>query len=144
MTAVLPAKPPIGLELTRVARGVSRAFDEALVEAGGSLSVWLVLLSLKADRQANQRHIAEAIGISEATLTHHLNYMETDGLVTRRRDPVNRRVHVLELTPDGEAVFLRLRQAAVVFDRRLRRDVTEAEADQLRAVLSHLAANVEA
>jgi hypothetical protein len=43
-----PAAPPIGLDLTRVARVVSRAFDDALAAAGGSLPVWLVLISLKA------------------------------------------------------------------------------------------------
>src|ERR1035437_4963471 len=42
-----PARPPIGLQLTRTARSVSRAFDDALAEAGGSLPVWLVLISLK-------------------------------------------------------------------------------------------------
>ena len=29
-----PAHPPLGLHLTRVARTVSRAFDETLAEAG--------------------------------------------------------------------------------------------------------------
>jgi len=35
------------LHLTKVSRIVSRAFDDALAEAGGSLPVWLVLISLK-------------------------------------------------------------------------------------------------
>src|SRR5258708_6530449 len=42
-----PTHPPLGLHLTRVARTVSRAFDETLAEAGGSLPVWLALISLK-------------------------------------------------------------------------------------------------
>jgi DNA-binding transcriptional MocR family regulator len=49
-----------------------------------------------AQRLPNQRQIAESIGIQGATLTHHLNAMEADGVVTRRRDPTNRRVHVVE------------------------------------------------
>ena len=32
--------------------------------------------------------------------------MEADGLLTRRRDPANRRVHVVELTAAGDAAFL--------------------------------------
>src|SRR5439155_9723023 len=97
-----PAAPPVGLHLTRTARVVSRAFDEALGAAGGSLPIWLVLISLKAQRLPNQRQMAESIGIQGATLTHHLNVMEADGLLTRRRDPTNRRVHVVELTEAGE------------------------------------------
>lgn len=137
-----PAQPPIGLHLTRAIRTVSRAFDDALSEAGGSLPLWLVLLNLKANPQANQREIAEAIGVSEATLTHHLNGMDAEGLITRRRLPSNRRVHLVELTDAGEATFNRLRAAAVAFDRRLRRGVTDEETQQLRDLVDRLAANV--
>src|SRR5690348_11726211 len=93
-----PPQPPIGLTLARVARGVGRAFDDALAEAGGSLPVWLVLLSLKTRRLSNQRELAAAVGLSEGTLTHHLNSMEAAGLVTRTRDSENRRIHVVALT----------------------------------------------
>jgi len=135
-------RPPLGLRLARAARAVSRAFDEALGDAGGSLPMWLVLLHLKIGRAANQRRLADAVGITEATLTHHLNAMETAGLVTRRRDPHNRRIHVVELTGAGEAAFLRLREAAMAFDRRLRRGVSADEEATLEDVLSRLAANV--
>ena len=139
-----PRTPPIGLHLSAAARAVSRAFDEALSEAGGSLPVWLVLLNLKARRRAGtQRALADAVGIREATLTHHLNAMEAGGLLTRRRDPENRRVHVVELTEAGEAAFARLREAAVAFDRRLRRGISADELDGLERLLDRLAANVE-
>ena len=138
-----PRTPPIGLRLSAAARVVTRAFDEALAEAGGSMPVWLVLLNLKMRRQvANQRELAAAVGIREATLTHHLNAMESDGLLTRRRDPGNRRVHLVELTEAGEAAFARLRDAALAFDRRLRRGLGAAELAAFEDVLTRLAANV--
>jgi MarR family transcriptional regulator for hemolysin len=137
-----PARTPVGLHLTQAARRVSRAFDDALAGAGGSLPVWLVLLNLKANPRGSQREIAEAMGVTEATLTHHLNAMDTDGLITRRRDPANRRVHLLELTESGEAAFVRLRAAAVEFDRRLRCGITNEEIEQLQGLLDRLAANV--
>src|SRR6185437_12511572 len=104
-----PERPPVGLHLARVARDASRAFDAALAAAGGSLPAWLVLISLKRSPRASQRELAEAVGIQEATLTHHLNAMEASGLLTRRRDPGNRRVHVVELTVAGDELFGRLR-----------------------------------
>src|SRR5580693_1195852 len=97
-----PFPLPIGLRLAQAARAVERAFDEALSEAGGTLPVWLILLNLKIRKPANQRELAEAVGVREATLTHHLNAMDTRGLVTRTRDTQNRRIHVVELTDDGE------------------------------------------
>src|ERR1035441_3485155 len=82
-----PLQPPIGLRLARTAKTLSRAFDDALATAGGSLPVWLVLISLKSLQLGNQRELADAVGIREATLTHHLNAMDTQGLITRRRGP---------------------------------------------------------
>ena len=139
-----PERQPLGLHLTRVSRVVSRAFDDALAEAGGSLPVWLVLISLKSGQLASQRELAEAVGVQGATLTHHLNAMESAGLVTRRRDPANRRLHLVQLTPDGDALFLRLRDAAMAFDQRLRVGLSETETSQLESLLTRLRDNVAA
>jgi len=133
---------PIGLQLTQAARAVGRAFDEALDEAGGSLPVWLILLNLAVRRPPHQRALAEAIGITNATLTHHLNAMEERGLITRRRDPENRRVHVVELTEEGTLAFARLRRVAMAFDARLRSDLSAEEVDALGKLLTRLAASV--
>jgi MarR family transcriptional regulator for hemolysin len=137
-----PAQQPLGLHLTRVSRTVSRAFDETLAEAGGSLPAWLVLISLKSRQLASQRELAEAVGIQGATLTHHLDTMESAGLVTRRRDPANRRLHLVELTPAGDALFLQLRDAAMAFDRRLRAGLSDDDVAQLEALLTRLRDNV--
>jgi MarR family transcriptional regulator, transcriptional regulator for hemolysin len=138
-----PPATPIGLFLSQSARVVARAFDEVLEEAGGSLPVWLILLNLTIRRPDNQRELAEAVGVREATLTHHLNAMDTRGLITRRRDETNRRIHVVELTEDGQALFLRLRDTAVAFDTQLRNGLGDTELDTLRALLGRLAANVQ-
>src|ERR1700678_752856 len=130
-----PTQPPIGLHLASAARIVRRAFDEALAEAGGSLPVWLVLLNLKVRRPANQRELAEAVGITGATLTHHLNAMHAQGLVARARDDANRRVQVVTLTEAGEAAFVRLREAAMTFDARLRAGFAEPDLAALAANL---------
>jgi MarR family transcriptional regulator, transcriptional regulator for hemolysin len=120
---------------------VRRAFNDALAEKDGSLSIWLVLLNLKIQPSANQRELAEHVGVSEATLTTQLNSMDTNGLVTRRRDPENRRTHIVELTEAGEALFLRIRRAVAVFDTRQRTGLTDNEIDTLRSLLDRLAAN---
>lgn len=136
-----PFRPPIGLQLAGAAKIVSRAFDEAMAEAGGSMPIWQILLTLKTRRIANQRELAEAVGIQGATLTHHLNGMERAGLLTRSRAPDNRRVHVVELTEKGERMFHTLRAVAVDFDGRLRSDLTETDLRTAGRVLEKLAEN---
>jgi MarR family transcriptional regulator for hemolysin len=104
--------------------------------------VWLILLSLQTGSPGNQRELAQAVGIRGATLTHHLNAMEAGGLVTRRRDPANRRVHHVEPTPAGEALFRQLAGAAMTFDQRLRAGLDEGDIDVLERLLGRLHANI--
>jgi MarR family transcriptional regulator for hemolysin len=132
---------PIGLRLSHANRVVSRAFDDALAQAGGTLPVWLILLNLKIHRPANQRELADAVGVREATLTHHLNAMDGRGLITRTRDPGNRRIQVVAMTSDGEAAFLRLREAALGFDARLKAGLSEGDLELLGGLLDRLAFN---
>lgn len=137
-----PFRPPIGLLLTNTARTVSRAFDDALASVGGSAPVWQILISIKSRQLGNQRELAEAVGIQGATLTHHLNAMESGGLLTRRRDPANRRVHMVELTEEGERLFHRLREVAVAFDTRLRTGLSEEQTASFEEILIQLAQNI--
>jgi MarR family transcriptional regulator for hemolysin len=136
-----PASLPLGLHLARSAKEIARAFDDALAEAGGSEPIWLVLISLKTRHLASQRELADAVGIREATLTHHLNAMDASGLITRRRDPENRRVHLVELTPAGEKAFFRMRTAALAFNARLRAGFEEEELAEFERVLDRLRGN---
>jgi MarR family transcriptional regulator for hemolysin len=137
-----PFPTPIGLKLANVAKAAGRAFDEALAAAGGSRPVWLILISLKTRRVSNQRELASAVGIEGATLTHHLDAMEGEGLVTRRRDPANRRVQVVELTERGESAFHAMRGVAMDFDRRLRAGISDTDIARLGELLDRLRENV--
>jgi MarR family transcriptional regulator for hemolysin len=121
---------------------VSRAFDAALAEVGGSLPLWLVVLELKGGGHAAQRELAEAIGIEGATLTHHLNRMEEEQLIARRRDPENRRVQLVSLTEAGEQLFQRLLTRVIAFDRQLRAGLSEEALAHLRDALDVLERNV--
>jgi MarR family transcriptional regulator for hemolysin len=129
------------MHLAQVAKVVSRTFDDALTDAGGSLPAWLILITLKSRQLPNQRQLAAAVGIQGATLTHHLNAMEAAGILTRRRDPDNRRVHVVELTAAGDALFRRLRQTAAAFDEQLRAGMSERDIARLDTLLGRLRDN---
>lgn len=139
-----PAAGPVGRALWDAASVVTRQFEESLAAAGGSRSTWWILLALVRHPGATQREIACEVGIRDATLTHHLAGMEDGGLVVRRRCEHDRRSHAIELTPEGEALFGRLSEAARDFDRRLRSGVPEEELRVLRRVLDRLVANATA
>jgi MarR family transcriptional regulator for hemolysin len=134
--------PPLGLRLARTAHTVSQAFERAMAEAGGSASAWQVLLLVRSGEWGTQARIAEAMGVTGATLTHHLNGLEAEGLVRRWRDAENRRVQRVALTDAGAELFERLREVAVKHDERLRSHLSGAEAEQLADLLDKLQAGV--
>lgn len=133
---------PLGVLIARVGKQVDRAFDDALIEAGGNRPTWLILLAVKTGAGRTQSAIAQRVGISGPTLIHHLDRLEAAGLVTRTRDTTNRRVQTVTLTASGGRAFVRLREAAAAFDRRLHGGVTDDQVTELRHLLTTVSANI--
>jgi MarR family transcriptional regulator for hemolysin len=137
-----PAQMPIGMLVARVGKALDRAFDDALAAAGGTRPVWLILLAVKSGAGTTQTTLARHVGISGPTLIHHLDRLESTGLVARTRDPANRRPYTITLTSAGDELFVRLRDAAVAFDRRLRNGIGERRIADLRRALTALSDNL--
>jgi MarR family transcriptional regulator, transcriptional regulator for hemolysin len=134
-----PGEESLSLLIGRVAKELSRAFDDVLVAAGGSTPTWQVLRALSAGDHRTQADLAAAIGVRQPTLTHHLDALERAGLVTRERADANRRVQRVTVTESGAHLFLRLRRAAASFDGRLRAGLDDADVAELRRLLAQLA-----
>jgi MarR family transcriptional regulator for hemolysin len=133
-----PATQPIGLQLSRTARTVTQAFERAMAEAGGSAATWQVLLLVRSQQWERQSQLAEAMGITGATLTHHLNGLERQGLIRRWREEGNRRVQRVELTDEGAERFDSLRDVAMRHDKRLRALLSAEETALLADALDKL------
>lgn len=140
-----PRLHPVGLMVAGAAKALARALDDELVAAGGSTPTWLVLQALHGDRARTPSELADAVGVRQPTMTHHLDTLERAGLVRRERDPADRRVQRVSSTPAGDAASTRLRAAATAVDRRLPAGFwagfSAAEVDQLRDLLTRLAVN---
>lgn len=138
-----PADELLGLLVSRAARVLDRALDQALTAAGGSLPTWLVLSALGAGDHPTQAELARAVGVRQPTLTHHLDSLERSGFVTRQRDAGDRRAQVVRLTDDGRRLFVRLRRVAAAFDGQLRAGLTSAETADLERLLAQLVENAQ-
>src|SRR5262245_4493662 len=137
-----PRGVPIGLQLARTSKTVSRAFNDALAGAGGSLPVWWILSALRGGTPASQQELARSVGIEGPTLTRHLDQLEAAGLVRRTRRPGDRRAVQVEPTAAGLALHAALLEVVITFNRRLTAGVSDAELETLRAALATLEANV--
>jgi MarR family transcriptional regulator, transcriptional regulator for hemolysin len=129
------------LALTSKANGL--LFDARLVEAGGSLPTWIVLSqAISSPISPSQRELAERMGIGGATLVRHLDRLEADGLVTRRRDPEDRRITRVDITKAGRQRHQQLAVVADAADREMRALLSDEEERVLRDVLQRIGHHV--
>jgi MarR family transcriptional regulator, transcriptional regulator for hemolysin len=141
---VRPSGTPIGLQLAHSAKHVGRAFNDALAEVGGSMPTWFILTNLKGEEWRTQHELARALHIEGPTLTRHIDGLEEEGLVVRRRDTNDRRAVSVELTDAGRAKHTEMLRAVQAFNQRLLAGFSAEELDELQALLGKLEQNARA
>lgn len=140
-----PTDAPPVLTLARLGAVMRRAFATRMAEetwaaeAGLRPGCFSVLRALGADEvPPSQRALGEQLGIDPSDLVGLLDVLESAGYLARRRDPADRRRHVLELTSEGRRAVGRFeRVAATVAD-----DVFGVLPDAERATLEDLLGRV--
>ncbi|HEY3506833.1 MAG TPA: MarR family winged helix-turn-helix transcriptional regulator [Actinocatenispora sp.] len=97
---------------------VALAMADGALEPYGLTGRHLRALTLAASGVPSQQGMAARSGIDRTTMVALLDDLERRGFVRRRRDPADRRRHLVEVTDEGKAV---LHKASHALDR------TEAE-----------------
>lgn len=130
-----------GLMFVRLAH-VSRArLTEALDELGLRPAEFAVLHHLAETGASTQLGLARALRIHPSNLVAVLDRLEDAELLDRRRDPADRRRHVVELTAVGADRLRRAEAAALAAEREILEPLAAAERTQLEALLRRLAAH---
>src|SRR6478672_2345897 len=94
--------------LKRLGFAAKDSSHAAFEGTGLSAFHFAVLALLEEDPRETQAMIADALGYDRSHIVRLLDELEERELVMRKRDPDDRRRHVVKLTPDGRAMVRRL------------------------------------
>jgi DNA-binding MarR family transcriptional regulator len=98
--------------LKRLGAGAKQKAIAAYEQAGLGPYHHAILIVLDEGAPETQGSIADALGYDRGTLVGLLDELEEQGLVERKRDPDDRRRHVVRITADGKRCLERLRTLA--------------------------------
>ena len=115
LTTPAPPGPPLELLesttflLKRLGMAVKGRSIDAFESTGVTGQHFAVLLVLDEGARETQGAIADALGYDRSHVVRLLDELEERELVVRKRDPDDRRRHVVKMTPTGRKTLDRLR-----------------------------------
>jgi DNA-binding MarR family transcriptional regulator len=98
-----------------------------------------VLRLLAGNPGRSQRELADELGMPPSRFVPFADKLEERGLIERRRNPSDRRLHALHLTEKGLGLLTELRKAGMAHERQVCQALSADEHQQLIELLSRVA-----
>lgn len=127
--------------LKRVGYAAKERTHDAFEGTGLSPFHYAVLALLEEDPRETQAAIADALGYDRSHIVRLLDELEERDLVVRRRDPEDRRRHVVKMTPEGKKMLAKLRAIMRTIEEEFLAPLDAGERAALHTLLSRLAAH---
>jgi DNA-binding MarR family transcriptional regulator len=142
-TTFLPGPPKELLDSTtfllkRLGMAVKDRSADAFASTGISGQHYAVLLTLEEGVRETQGAIADALGYDRSVLVGMLDELEELGFVERRRDPADRRRHMVTLTGEGQAAVRKLRAMSAGVEESFLAPLDAGERQELHGLLLKL------
>ncbi|WP_329090047.1 MULTISPECIES: MarR family winged helix-turn-helix transcriptional regulator [unclassified Streptosporangium] len=83
----------------------------------------------------SQNALAKIVGVDVSTMTKTLQRLERSGFVSRRPDPANRRISIVDITPRGHALRPEVDRVLAEMHRRMTQGLTDEQTDELSSLL---------
>ena len=130
--------PTAGMLLLKIGKAAERRFEKALKPSGLTPRHLGVLFEVQA-RPTSQQALIETIGVDPSKLVGLLNDLEADGLIVRKRDPEDRRRHIVEVSARGSGRLEDAKQTAAAVEEELLAGLDADQRAELLALLAQVA-----
>ena len=130
--------PTAGMLLLKIGKAAERRFAEALKPSGLSPRHLGVLFEVQAC-PTSQQALIDTIGVDPSKLVGLLNDLEADGLIVRKRDPEDRRRHIVEVSRAGSARLEDAKQIAAAVEEELLAGLDAGQRAELLGLLAQVA-----
>jgi len=127
-----------GFLLARHGQVMNTRLRQALSVSGLSPRHAGVLARLAHAGPTSQQDLIDALAVDASALVTILNDLERDGLLERRRDPADRRRHIVEITATGRKTSCAVESAIADAEREAFGDLDADEIEQLQSLLARV------
>jgi DNA-binding MarR family transcriptional regulator len=138
MTAAEDSQERLGFLLARHGQIMNVRLRQVMSVTGLSPRHGSVLVRLARSGATTQQNLLEVLALDPSGLVAILNDLEGDGLVERRRDPADRRRHIVEITGAGCVAAAEVEQAIAEVEQEAFAQLDENEVAQLRSLLARV------
>jgi DNA-binding MarR family transcriptional regulator len=124
--------------MIKLGRITAHRFTEALEPFGVRPRHVAALIELRDRGELSQQSLCGQLHLDPTNLVAILNELEQKGYATRRRDPEDRRRHLVEVSKKGIAVIEKVSEVMDGVEAELLNDLEPAERDQLEGLLTSI------
>ena len=128
-------------QLHLVDQTITQLFEKQL---GISLTRYQILQFLLQKSPCNQIAVQEKLQIDQAALTRHFKVLESEGYVSRKRNPINQREVLVELTQEAKnQLLINPPQRHLKVKEQMESILSTAEQKELTTLLTKLVSGLE-
>jgi DNA-binding MarR family transcriptional regulator len=124
--------------LKRTSASLEHAIETELARLNVNGREFAVLTLIDAEGPASQQRLAARIGVDRTTMVSLIDALEQKRLVSRRRDPNDRRAYVLEVTPAGHKTLRDALTAVKLGEKQALASLTNTESATLKHALQRV------
>lgn len=129
--------------LLKVSHKLRNLFDARIRCQGLTLARALALKALKYQNGFYQKHLAEELGIENATLVRIIDALEAQGLVARDISTGDRRARYITLTPKGREIVDGIEAYAAELSNDIINEIKKQDIARAFCVLNQMAETIE-